>query len=118
MCMYCSALCDKCKPAELKGVVCPECGKAAMYKREDFLYALGYWKRKGSAQEQDAWLHERFRCKKCGTDLLSEARDLVRPVPCAYSGIICGYPCGRSNRERGLQDDPCKKQVIARSKPQ
>lgn len=111
MCMHCSQMCDKCKPAEMKAFVCTACGSANILSRADCLYALGYWKRPASkhgGEETD------FRCRNCGVGLSDVVRRTVRPRVCRYSQIRCGYPCLRSERVRGPFDAACRKQVLAR----
>ncbi|RDB63359.1 hypothetical protein C1878_05750 [Gordonibacter sp. 28C] len=116
MCMHCSQMCDKCKPAERKAFVCGACGKATILSRGDCLYALGYWKapkpKAGHAPDDGA--ASRFSCRHCGADLADAVREVVRPQPCRYSGIVCAYPCGRRDRPRGGADAPCRKQVLAK----
>lgn len=110
MCMHCSQMCDKCKPADVKAFTCSVCGKATILSRTDCLYALGYWK----TPKKDAGSEQTFCCRHCGTDLTEVIRQTVRPKACVYSGITCGYPCRRNERVRKPNDKPCRKQVVVR----
>lgn len=119
MCMHCSIRCDKCKPAEMKGFMCPTCGKPALLSREDCLYAMGYFKMPklpdGSENER---ARIRYACKHCGTDLSSTVTESITPQPCLYSNIICGYPCGKRHRSRSAKAEVCRKQVFAGKLPE
>ena len=117
VCMHCSQMCDKCKPAERRAFVCGSCGKATILSRGDCLYALGYWKAakpEGERASGDEGTR-RFSCRHCGASLADAVREAVRPLPCRYSGIVCAYPCRRRDRSRGAADAPCRKQVLAKN---
>lgn len=115
MCMHCSMMCDKCKPAESKAFKCGACGKATILSRADCLYTLGYWKLRKPAKngEPNAPV---ATCRGCGKDLTEEVKQTVLPKYCRYSEIICAYPCKRSERLRDPRDKPCKRMVLARKK--
>ena len=50
-------------------------------------------------------------CRKCGADLHDALERQIRPTECSFSGIVCGYPCGRCSRMRLVSDEPCETQV-------
>lgn len=118
MCMNCNAMCGKCRPPLLKAFVCDSCGKAAILTRKDCLYVLGYWQEFSSndcvriAENLD----RRFACKHCGSSLVGTVRKAVISKECAYSGINCGWPCGKWNRKRREGEDPCRKQIVAKNR--
>ena len=114
MCMFCYAMCDKCKPAEQKVFTCKSCGKARILTRDECLCALGY----PEAVREEA--REKLPtgtilCANCGADLTALVTSAIRPRACSYSGITCAYPCKRSERARSENDKPCEKQVVAKS---
>ena len=116
MCMNCNAMCGKCRPPLLKGFVCPTCKKASILTRDDCMYILGYWceipdSKLGAIKETQS---SRFLCKHCGTNLTETVRKAVVPKECQYSGIKCGWPCGKWNRTRRDDEPVCKKQIVAR----
>ena len=116
MCMNCNAMCGKCRPPLLKGFVCPSCGKASILTRDDCMYILGYWLEVPSSK-LDAMKESGnscFLCEHCGASLADEVRKAVVPRKCQYSGIDCGWPCGKWNRIRREGESPCAKQVVAR----
>ena len=49
-------------------------------------------------------------CKECGADLSAALQELVKPVACSRSMIVCGFPCGRHVQDFDEQD-PCATQV-------
>lgn len=133
MCESCSPLCGTCKPAAYKAVICPGCGKPRLLTRAQCLDYLRRPHRRaadraagesgsgvlaaasGSAAADRALAGEGapggLACEGCGADLLPALERQIEPQPCAYSGIICGYPCGRRLRARGADDAPCATQV-------
>lgn len=75
-CWVCNPFCGKCQPAPKKSARCPACGACTIFDRRDIVAGAD------------------LLCKACGADMAS----LVRPEPvrCAYSGLSCAYPCGKS----------------------
>lgn len=116
MCMNCNAMCGKCRPPLLKGFVCPSCRKASILTRDACMYILGYWLEVPSSMldEMEHGEGNRFACEYCGESLVDTVRKAVVPRRCSYSGIECGWPCGKWNRERREGEPPCTKQVVAR----
>jgi len=55
------------------------------------------------------------QCEKCGADIFDSLAEKVVPQKCSYSGIICGYPCGRHVKKRILGDALCMKQTPLRN---
>lgn len=113
MCETCNPLCGQCKAAKYKVVLCPSCGKATMLSREACLFALG---RPHRMSDYERKLIESGEigaavCRSCGADLLPTLEEALRPLACTYSGIVCGYPCGRRTERRGERDEPCATQV-------
>lgn len=113
MCQTCSPLCGNCKPATYKPVLCSTCGKATLLMREECLL---YLKRPHRLSQREQELLESGGpeapvCKACGADLGGDVEASIQPLGCRYSGIICGYPCGRHAEDRRPGAPPCKKQV-------
>lgn len=113
MCWGCSPYCGNCYPAQKKTVVCPECGKVLTLTREECLMYLGLSHRMTEKEKQ---MHkeragEQPLCKHCGKKLLEELKEVVEPMPCSRSRIICGYPCGRRVDNYATGDDRCKDMV-------
>lgn len=103
MCETCNLMCGKCKPAALRGVLCPACGKATVLRREECIDALG---RPRTGRQEGSGAVE-ARCRWCGADLRATLEDILQPQPCRYSGIVCGYPCGQRKSERREGERPC-----------
>jgi hypothetical protein len=59
-------------------VDCAECGKMNLFERSDMLG------------------EDPLYCKYCKTALTEAAHAKLQPVFCNYSGLWCGYPCGKS----------------------
>ena len=118
MCMNCNAMCGKCRPPLLKAFVCDSCGKAVILTREDCLYVLGYWQEFSSNDRSRIAenLDRRFACKHCGNSLVNTVRKAVISKECEYSGIKCGWPCGKWNKKRREGEDPCRKQIVAKNR--
>jgi len=110
MCEACMPMCGACKPAKIVIVLCPVCGKGTMVSREDCLLHL---KRpfKGARSAESSGGGGPILCKHCAADLGEEVERAIQPLPCKYSGIVCGYPCGKRDRERSPDDPPCGSQV-------
>lgn len=108
MCMNCSVFCDRCKPPEMRGFVCPKCGKTTVLSREACLRIIGYRKSSSTLQGE-----RKAICKKCGEDLSELVSSSITPQPCLYSNIVCGYPCGRRFHSNTNAKDICKTQVFA-----
>ena len=75
-CQHCNPYCDNCKPAMVKYLACPECGKTNAFLKKDIL------------------ADKELCCSKCGLVMT----ELVRPksVLCTYVNAECAYPCRRS----------------------
>jgi len=81
--------------------------------RSECLYSLEYPHRKSSEEKRlaEAGVPRAARCTSCGADLSDELKRRVLPMDCLYSGIVCGFPCGRHRRKRRPGDLVCEKQV-------
>jgi len=113
MCLACSAYCANCHPATLVGLECPDCEETSDFTRGECLYILGYPHRRTLEDEElaAAGAPRKALCRSCGADLTALLRCEVLPMDCRYSGIVCGFPCGRHRRERREGDLVCEKQV-------
>ncbi|MCI8468600.1 MAG: hypothetical protein HFJ75_03765 [Eggerthellaceae bacterium] len=107
MCETCNLMCGKCKPAQLCRVLCPACGTASLVAREMCIDALGRPRAGRTAGEAPP----DPTCRGCGASLRGALEEILQPQPCRYSGIVCGYPCGRRHEERREGDRPCRTQV-------
>lgn len=113
MCFSCNPFCGNCKPPMMVSVMCPKCGSAAVISRERYLLLRGLKFRMSEADKELANTEEsRFLfCGKCGEDISGILGERVKPKPCFRSGIICGYPCGRSVDEPKKGEPMCEKMV-------
>ena len=111
--MTCNPLCGRCKPPLEVALACPECEETIHVSRNICLHYLGYpYKGRAAFEASTGFeLPECISCPSCGADLTPILRACVVPAKCLYSGIVCGYPCGRSKRERKEWDLVCEKQV-------
>jgi hypothetical protein len=81
--------------------------------REEFLIVTGLPHRRNIIEEK---LFERGgvsvpKCHNCGEDLTESFKQAVQPLPCTYSGIICGYPCGNHTSLRARNGYHCPNMV-------
>lgn len=107
MCETCNPLCGGCKPAALRSVLCPECGKVTLLTREECVDALGRprrGRRRGDPRPE-------ARCRWCGAGLGEALTRAVPSAPCRFAGIVCGYPCGQRDHERRPGEGPCASMV-------
>lgn len=113
MCETCNPMCGQCKAAKLKAVVCPLCGRATLFTREACLHFLGRPHRVSDYERTQLASGGMGKaiCCRCGADLLPVLEKEIVPLECRYSGIMCGYPCGRRTRSRMEGDMPCATQV-------
>lgn len=111
--MACSAYCGRCRPALLVALQCPRCNQTTDFTRDECLYFLGYPHRISPAEKRlrESGAPRSPHCRICGADLMTGLKEEVLPMDCRYSGIVCGYPCGKHVKERAVGDLPCEKQV-------
>jgi len=107
MCLACSPLCGRCRPALFITVECPSCDERVDVSRTECIHALGYRDRRSGKVSETYIAH----CPECGASLNGAVAASVKPMDCVYSGIVCGYPCGRHTKEPFPGDLPCEKQV-------
>lgn len=112
MCYACSS-CGLCKPKRVISIMCPACGAPHTLKREEFLLLFDLPHRLNVLEKH---MLERGGvpdpvCSVCGTTLTETFDAAVTPRPCKSSGIVCGYPCGRSEEEPDADAAPCPFQV-------
>ena len=135
MCETCSPFCGNCKPPAYKVVLCPACGKPRLFTRDEALEALGRPHRRGRQRTRETGAAEGagravgrattvgaagggvLTCAGCGADLMEGLRAAVTPLECRYSGIVCGYPCGRRMKEHPPGEGPCVWQVPLAAAP-
>ena len=114
MCQSCSPFCGKCITPLLKSVKCSQCGFSSALTRDECIVYLGYRRLKDVKDEMKHG-DESPHCEKCGADIYNDLVDAVVPQICSYSGITCGYPCGRFSRKRLVGDSLCMKQTPLRN---
>ena len=50
-------------------------------------------------------------CTVCGNELTSTYEKAVKPEPCLFQNVICGYPCGRNNEDADPDTPRCQNMV-------
>ena len=110
MCETCNLFCGGCRPARLKAVLCPNCGKAIVLSRDECLTRLNRKYRKDSTMAPTVDCSKGLICAGCKTDLMPALEKTVEPLPCIRSGILCGWPCGL--REKPLEPGEQKCQYM------
>ena len=113
MCEPCRPMCGKCKPAEIVPIHCSACGRVTFVSREACLHALGRPHRVTKVERAKIEAGEigDALCRHCGADQRSDIDAQIPPQDCVYSGIVCGFPCGRRTRPRRPNDEVCPTQV-------
>ncbi len=113
MCETCNPLCGGCRPAQLKVLVCSVCGKGMLVTRDECLFQLKRPHRQSKMVEGMFAGEEpgTLVCGNCGADIMDVLQEKVVPLECSYSGIVCGYPCGRRVKVRQEGEPRCATQV-------
>ena len=75
-CWICNPFCGKCQPSPYKSYTCEDCGSLNVVDKAKIISG------------------DPIVCKGCGKDIADKVRP--KPAVCNYSGLICFYPCGKS----------------------
>ena len=97
----------------MKAVKCSQCGFSSALTRDECIVYLGY-RTADSVKDELAHGENAPLCEKCGAEISQELTHKVTPLECNYSGIVCGYPCGRHQKKRVVGDSLCMKQTPLR----
>lgn len=110
MCLTCNPFCGRCITPKLTALQCSSCGHRNVLTRDECVVYLGYKtadKVRGELQHGDSYP----ACEQCGSSIEEDLKALVVPKNCLYMGVVCGYPCGRHDKERRVGDPLCAKQM-------
>ena len=113
----CNPECGRCKPRRIVRIRCPKCAASCTVGREEYLIASGLPHKRNIIEEK---ILERggpgeLRCETCGAPLIDTFREAVTPLPCTFSGIVCGYPCGNHTSKPPRSGHRCPNMVPLRA---